>query len=69
LGDYSIYVNNINTGKILKVNTVTIDDTKATTEIPKTGDNLIFLAMGLLFFGVAIIVEIRSKMNEEKETK
>ena len=26
LGDYSIYVNNINTGKILKVNTVTIDD-------------------------------------------
>ena len=50
-------------------NTVTIDDTKATTEIPKTGDNLIFLAMGLLFFGVAIIVEIRSKMNEEKETK
>lgn len=26
LGDYSIYVNNINTGKILKINTVTIDD-------------------------------------------
>ena len=26
LGDYSIYVNNINTGKILKVNTATIDD-------------------------------------------
>ena len=50
-------------------NTVTIDDTKASTELPKTGDNLIFLAMGLLFFGVAIIVEIRSKINEEKETK
>ena len=48
IGEYAIYVNNVNTGKILNVNTITIDDSSSSISYVKL--NIFYLVFIFIFF-------------------